>query len=134
MAATQFVPLTGQLVDEGLFLQDLNMELAELQNAIVQFCEAHGDRAEKAVAVLEIKIALKVENPDDKAFSVKTTMKSKMPTRPASVSMAMGGSNDDGKMALFVRASGSDESYPKQMKLATHDGRVIDPETGKALD
>jgi hypothetical protein len=67
MAATQFVPLTGQLVDEGVFLQDLNLELADLQDAIVKFVEQHGDRAEKAVAVLEVKIQLKVENADDQA-------------------------------------------------------------------
>ncbi len=134
MAATQFVPLTGQLVDEGMFLQDLNLELADLQDAIVKFVEQHGDRAEKAVATLEIKIALKVENTDDKAFSVKTAMKSTMPRRPASVSMAMGGANDDGKLALFVRSSGSDEVHPRQLKLSTKDGRVIDQATGKVLD
>ncbi|MCC7334413.1 MAG: hypothetical protein IT422_04935 [Pirellulaceae bacterium] len=134
MAATQFVPLTGQLVDEGVFLQDLNMELADLQDRIVKYVEQFGDNALKAVAKLDIQVALKVENTDDKAFSVKTTIKTTMPKRPASVSMAMGGVDDGGKMALFVRSSGSDEVHPRQMKLATRDGRVIDPETGRVLD
>lgn len=134
MAATQFVPLTGQLVDEGVFLQDLNMELADLQDRIVKYVEQFGDNALKAVAKLDIQVALKVENTDDKAFSVKTTIKTTMPKRPASVSMAMGGVDDGGKMALFVRSSGSDEVHPRQLKLATRDGRVVNQDTGEVLD
>lgn len=134
MAATQFVPLTGQLVDEGVFLQDLNLELADLQDRIVKYVEQFGDNALKAVAKLDIQVALKVENTDDKAFSVKTTIKTTMPKRPASVSMAMGGVDDGGKMALFVRSSGSDEVHPRQLKLATRDGRVVNQDTGEVLD
>jgi hypothetical protein len=123
--ATQFVPLTGQLIDEGEFLGDLNLELAELQNAIVQFCRLHGEKSKGAVGKLQVEIAIKVENPDDQGYSVKTTMKSVQPKRPATVSLAMGGTGDDGRQALFVRKSGSDDTQPRQMKLATKDGRAI---------
>lgn len=134
MAATTFVPLTGELIDEGEFLGDLNLELAELQESIVKFCRLHGEKAKGAVACIDIKIAMKVENPDDQAYSVKTSLKSTLPKRPASISLAMGGTDDDGKQALFVRKSGSDDSNPKQMKLATRDGRTIDQETGKPFE
>jgi hypothetical protein len=128
--ATAFVPLTGQLIDEGEFIGDLNLELAELQDAIVKYCRLHGEKAKGAVAALDIKIAIKVENVDDQAYSVKTSIKATHPKRPASISLAMGGTGDDGKRALFVRKSGSDESNPRQMKLATKDGRAIDLDTG----
>lgn len=128
--ATAFVPLTGQLIDEGEFIGDLNLELAELQDAIVKYCRLHGEKAKGAVAALDIKIAIKVENVDDQAYSVKTSIKATHPKRPASISLAMGGTGDDGKQALFVRKSGSDESNPRQMKLATKDGRAIDLDTG----
>ena len=132
--ATAFVPLTGQLIDEGEFIGDLNLELAELQDAIVKYCRLHGEKAKGAVAALDIKIAIKVENVDDQAYSVKTSIKATHPKRPASISLAMGGTGDDGKQALFVRKSGSDESNPRQMKLATKDGRAIDFETGKPVE
>lgn len=125
MAATTFVPLTGQLIDEGEFLGDLNLELADLQNVIVQFCRLHGEKAKGAIAKLQVDIAIKVENPDDQAYSVKVAIKAQHPKRPASVSLAMGGTGDDGKQALFVRSSGSDDDNPRQLKLATRDGRAI---------
>lgn len=135
MAATQFVPLTGQLIDEGDFLKRLDKELADLSDTIVRFCHEHGAAALKCKGELNIKLALKIENPEDLAVSLKISMKPVPPQPPATVSMVMGGVHDDGKkMALFVRASGSDRSHPKQLKLATHDGRIIDQDTGEVLD
>lgn len=132
--ATQFVPLTGQLIDEGAFLGDLNLELGDLQDAIVKYCRLHGEKSKGAVAKLQVEIAVKVENPDDQGYSIKTSIKAVHPKRPASVSLAMGGTNDDGKQALFVRKSGSDGTSPRQLKLSTRDGRTIDSETGEAFE
>ncbi len=134
MAATKFVPLTADLIDEGQFLNDLDQELAEVQQAISVFRKAYGEKAKDAKAKLTIEIEVKVENVDENFYSIKTTMKATHPKRPASVSIAMGGADDDGKMALFVRQSGSDDEHPKQLKLATRNGRVVDPETGVPLD
>lgn len=135
MAATKFVPLDPTLIDEGMFLEDLAAELTALQEALALFRKQYGDKAEKAVAKLTVEIALKVENCEDEgAYSVKTTMKTTQPKRPASVSIAIGGVDDSGKQTLFVRRAGSDGNHPKQMKLATRNGRVVDPETGEVLD
>jgi hypothetical protein len=134
MAATKFVPLTCDLIDEGEFLTDLNQELAEIQQAISAFRKQYGEKAKDAKAKLTIDIEVKVENVDENFYSVKTTMKATHPKRPASVSIAMGGADDDGKMALFVRQSGSDDEHPRQMKLATRNGRIVDPETWIPLD
>lgn len=130
MAATKFVPLSARLIDEGTFLDDLDAELGDLQEAVAKFRRMYGSSSKGAKAKLTVEIELKVEDTDDDAYSVKTSMKATHPKRPASVSIAMGGETDDGKMALFVRASGSDHSDPRQGKLSTQDGRVIDPESG----
>lgn len=133
--ATQYVPLTPALIDEGLFIEDMNQELASLQSGLVQFLKQYGEKAEKAVAKLTIEIALKVENVNDEgAYSIKTTMKATLPKRPASVSIAMGGVDDHDRMALFVRKTGSDSDTPKQAKLATRDGRTIDTKSGDVLE
>lgn len=117
MGASVFVPLSSQLIDEGEFLQNLDIELADLQQVLAKYVEQHGEKALKAVAKLQIEITLKVENVESDAYSVKTSIKSVQPKRPASVSMAIGGRDDDGKLALFVREMGSDESPPAQGKL-----------------
>lgn len=134
IVSTQFVPLNAGLIDEGQFLQDLNLELKELQESICKFRRQYGEKAKGAKAKLTVEIGIEIEDVDDDAYSVKTTMKATHPKRPASLSIAMGGSDDDGKMALFVRRSGSDDEHPRQMKLATRDGRIVDPETGRILD
>jgi hypothetical protein len=135
MAATQFVPLELSLINEGVFVEDINDELKDLQTKLALFHRTYGEAAEKATAKLTVEIMLRVENAEaEGAFSIKTGIKSVLPKRPATVSIAIGGVNDDHKLALFVRSSGSDETHPKQLKLATQDGRIIDQETGRVLD
>lgn len=132
--ATQFVPLNAKLIDEGEFLIDLNLELRELQEAVVKFARAHGEKAKGAKAKLVAEIELKIEDADDNTFSIKTSMKSTAPKRPASVSIALSDTDDDGTPALFVRKSGSDDDHPRQLKLATKDGRIINQETGEVME
>lgn len=137
MGATKFVPLTTKLIDEGDFLKELDAELAELQASHLKFARKYGESALKSVSKLVIELAIKCEtatDPDNNAFSVKTTMKATTPKRPASLSMAMSGETATGEPCLFVRASGGDVSHPKQGKLFTRDGREIDPETGEAIE
>ena len=132
--ATAFVPLSVMLIDEGEFLGDLDLELQDLQEAVAKFRRVYGEKAKGAKAKLTIDIEIAIEDVDDDAYSVKTSMKATHPKRPASVSIAMGGETDDGKLALFVRKSGSDKTSPKQGKLATRDGRTIDPVSGEVVD
>jgi hypothetical protein len=126
MGASVFVPLSAALIDEGEFLENLDIELADLQQVLAKYVAQHGEKALKAVAKLQIEIQLKVENVESDAYSVKTSIKSVQPKRPASVSMAIGGRDDDGKLALFVREMGSDESTPAQGKLFQTKGQIDD--------
>lgn len=134
MSGTVFVPLRAELIDEGEFLGNLDAELLQLQHQLALFRRQFCEKAKGSVAKLQIEVQLKIEDVDDEGYSIKTVMKTTLPKRPASVSLAMGGQTDDGKMALFVRKAGSDRNYPTQLKLATRDGRIIDRETGEVLD
>lgn len=134
-SASQFVPLTAGLIDEGQFIQDLDDELRDVQEAISKYRRVHSTKSKSAKAKLTIEIELGVEGDgEEDVFSVKTSMKTTLPKKPASVSIAMGGQDDDGRMALFVRRAGSDDHHPKQLKLATQDGKIIDQDTGEVLD
>lgn len=122
MASSTFVPLTSALIDEGEFLQNLDLELADIQHVLAKYVELHKDKAHKAVAKLSIEIAIRVESVESEAYSVKTSIKSTPPKRPSSVSMAIGGTDDNGNLTLFVRDLGSDESSPIQGKLFRTNG------------
>jgi hypothetical protein len=115
--ATTFVPLSASLIDEGAFLENVNKELESLQRSLVAFVKEHGDKAHKASASLGISIELKLQNVESEAYSITTSMKSSIPKRPASVSLAIGGEGEDGQATLFVRQEGSDETTPIQGKL-----------------
>ena len=127
---TTFVPLTPELIDEGEFLEDFADELTEAQRTLANFRKTHGDKSLKAKVKLTIDVELAIQSVEDDAYTIKTAIKVTNPKRPASVSLAIGGQTDDNKMALFVRASGSDVDNPRQGKLATRDGRTIDSQTG----
>jgi hypothetical protein len=134
MGATTFAPLSLDLISEGQFLRDIDEDLKDLQTKLALFHRKYGSDALKSVAKLKIVIALKVENDEaEGAFSITTSIESVEPKRPAECTLAIGGIDDDRKLALFVRKSGSDEHHPAQLKLTTADGRIIDQETGRVL-
>lgn len=124
--ATSFVPLQLDLIDEGVFAQDIDQALADLQDKIARFRKQHGLKSAKAKGKLQIDLEVAIEGDgEEDTFSIKASMKTTLPKAPASVSLAMGGETEDGRMGLFVRKSGSDSSHPEQMKLSTQDGRTI---------
>lgn len=132
--STRFIPVTLDLIDEGEFVEGINAELEKATQAITAYCREHGDKAHKAKAKLKIEIEMCVVNAADGAYSIKNTIKTEHPGRPSSVSLAVGGEDERGQGTLFVRGSGSDQHHPRQAKLATRDGRVIDPVSGEPLD
>lgn len=132
--ATNFVPLSSRLIDEGEFIEDLDEELGNLQQTLAKYRRKYGDKALKAKAKLVVEIELQISSVEDQYYSVKTSMKTTEPRKPSSVSLAMEGETQDHKLALFVRASGSDDTDPRQTKFTTRDGRPIDPTTGEPFE
>lgn len=126
--ATKFKPLTLDGLEEGEFIGDANTEFAKLQKGLVAFCRAFRDKADKSSAVLTLKLTVKCEQPDSGLFSVKSSMSSKLPSRPDGISAALVSEDEDGEECLFARESGADESHPRQTKLATRKGETLSVE------
>jgi hypothetical protein len=131
--ATVMKPLEIDMIDEGQFIENLNGDLKELQRGLLLFAKQYGRDAVKAVAKLNVTIALRVEDDEAGAYSIACQIVPSLPKRPASVSMALSALDDDGKPCLFARASGTDDSDPRQLKFATKRGENIDLETGERM-
>lgn len=132
--AKQYVPLTVELVDEGLFLQQINEDLAKLQRELVKFRETYTERAAGSKGKLTIELTVCAEPKEKDLFSLKSSTKLALPSRPAHTSMAFAGESQDEQPCLLVRASGSTGDSPRQTVLTTRDGRIVDPETGAAKE
>lgn len=131
MALKGFEPLTLAMISEGTFLGQVDDDLRELQRALVLYVTEHDARAAGAKAELTLKVTFAWDAKTDH-FGVKATAKKTMPSRPAAVSSVFPMEDEDGTPALFARSSGSDaHPEPRQRKLATDDGRAIDPATGE---
>lgn len=130
---TRFVPLSLDLIDEGQFLADANAELLKLQRKLREHREEHGEAANNAKAKLTIEVTLQCLADDAAAFSVKALSKVVLPGRPAKVTLAIGGIDDNRQPCLFVRSSGSTADSPEQAVLVTADGRAVDAETGEVV-
>jgi hypothetical protein len=108
-----FVPLKANLIDEGEFIENVDAELQALQKQLWDFVKKYELKAEKSVAELTIKVKIMAANVESNAFSITTSMSTKVPKRPDSISLAIG--DDEGN--LLVREMGSDKTRPEQGKL-----------------
>lgn len=125
----QMKPLSLDLVNEGLFLVEANQDLSTLQRELTEYVRKHGkDLAKGAKAELTLKIALRFDGKDATDYTVLAISKKAGPARPPFASKALGGGKMDEDGMLWVQASGSSASTPKQGKLCTDDGRPIDGE------
>lgn len=128
-----FVALTLEGIEEGRFLRNANFDFAEVMRKLVTHVEKYGpEKADGAQAELTIKIKVKFEGRGANDYSVKATTAQKLPGRPAFATIAMSADEQDGQKTLWVREAGSSADHPRQQKLATDDGRDIDPKSGKA--
>ncbi len=125
-------PLTLALIEEGRFLDDANRDLAGLQDGFLAFVRRYGADAKGAKATLRLDITLNAQDPANELFGISSQSKLIQPPRPKAVSLAIVDQDEDGRECLFVRPAGSDGETPRQMKLATDNGRDIDLKTGKA--
>ena len=121
----KFVPLTIDLVEEGELISDFNDSFRDLQTALIDYVAKHGENAEKAKAVITLKVTLGVASVHDDQFTVASSLNVTMPKRPTRASLALSAVDDDGVPSLFARASGTTKEEPRQQRLCTEDGRAI---------
>lgn len=131
--ANKYVPIEFELIAEGEALSDLNREIrtavSALHNHQQRCARVEGGRSPlgaKAVVTMKITFQQLTE-----AADIKFEVSSKLPPRPAHVTTAAEGVDDDGKHTLMVPRSGTTADDPRQGRLATHDGRAVDLETGE---
>lgn len=126
-----FKNLTIDMIEEGRLRCNMERGFEQLQKHLCKYAQTYGEAAEGASAELSVKIKLKISNVNDGVYSVKSTIGSKLPDQPAMVSMAIVGETEGGEAVLFARASGATEGNPRQLKLTTDNGEVVDPATGE---
>ena len=125
-----FVPLELNLIDEGMFVQDLNKALRNLQGQVIRHARQYGHKAEKSKAQLKAEITLICLDPEQETFGCVSQIKVTLPSAPASASMLMAGLTQTNENALMCRTSGTTPDHPQQRVFATLDGRGVDTETG----
>ena len=130
MGATQFVPIEPDLIDEGEFMEEV---AGKLQEAFLQLRKHRlkfEEKAKKATVEVVAKVKMTVVDVNDGTTALTWEVQIKPPKRPAETSFAIDGFDQNSEPALLVKAGGSDESNPRQLKFSTRDGRNVDTETG----
>jgi len=131
---TIFSPLEAGLIDEGMFLVNLNKALKNLQSQLIAHARQHGHKATKSKATLKAEITLVVLDAEHDTYGCISQIKTSLPAAPAAATMLMANQSQTGENVLMCRRSGSAADHPKQRVFATQDGRRVDPETGAILE
>ncbi len=122
-------------IDEGKFVADIDEEIDETAKAHIAHIARFGSQITgKTTSCVTVKLTIEFDGNSDGIYTLKGEVSRKLPARPSSVTRAFEEREQDGTAALFVRASGSDDGNPRQMKLATKDGRGIDIDTGEVRE
>jgi uncharacterized caspase-like protein len=133
----KYVPIKLELIDEGLFSKQIEIDFGEVQRALINYIAHNGKRIQKGSAKLVIELtvgAAKPKNSDVFSYYVEAKTKKQLPATPPSVSVVLLDLNDDNEDTLFVSSSGGRRDTPLQQVLCTSDGRTVDQETGEVLD
>lgn len=132
--ADPFVELSLDQIEEGVFLDEANLELMRMQAALLKYIRKYGeDKAAGASGELTMKVNLKAVAGG--GFAITTKVTTKTPGRPDGTSLAIPGeSQTTGEEVLFTRPSGSTTGNPRQRVLATRDGRTVNPASGRVVD
>lgn len=122
-------------IDEGRFVADINEEIDETAKAHIAHIARFGSQITgKTKSIVTVKLAIEFDGNADGIYTLKGEVSRKLPARPSSVTRAFHEQEQDGTDALFVRTSGGDASHPRQLKLATNDGRGVDMNTGEVKE
>ena len=129
----KFEPLRFKLIEEGRLARALDDEINKAAKAILEHAKLW-PKDTKAKSQVVLTVTFSPESVDDGSYAVESTITGKRPARPKHASLAIHDTDQEtSEDTLFVRASGSDAVTPRQLKLATDDGRAIDQDTGKAI-
>jgi hypothetical protein len=138
MSNNPFVELSVDRLEDCEYLPQLNSKLAEAVQAIHDYRAKYPGSMKVVRAVVSAQIEIICEPCEPKPGEPSNQARWLIETHPIDVkkpknrpgqSMPVCLNNDDGKPTLYVQRSGAFNGEPTQLRLATTDGRGIDPAT-----
>lgn len=112
------VPLKLELLNERLFLEEMEIAFAELQNQMMTYARKYGKEAISKESKLQIEVKMKYLSTDLDDFVITTNHKKVMPQPPAIVTRGIGDAGKDGELTLFVKEdTGSRHDTPRQATI-----------------
>lgn len=132
---SQFTPFTLDALDKGKLLQEINHDMAKLQTEIAAYADRYGAEAEKAKAVLTLKIAVICVSPASRQYAVKVESSTSMPKRPSDIAVAFIDEDEDsGTAEMVVRTFDNHKEPPgARLPFAGGEEETVDRETGEVL-
>jgi hypothetical protein len=136
---SQFTPFELDKLNKTKLLDEINHDMAKLQEEMSSYALRYGAEAEKAKAVLTLKISIICMDPVAKQFAVKVESSSTLPKRPADVAVAFIDEDESGKPEMVVRTFAKREEPGPKLPFGTVEGQgsgkkeTIDKETGEVL-
>lgn len=125
------VPLKVANIDDQKFLPAVEEKFREVQERLTRYAQTHHDRAIGGKAVLTVKVTLLIEKTGDP--SIRAEIETKLPSDPPALTFAEFSADEHGP-CIKVQRAGSFVDPPRQSRLFTEDGRLIDQSTGEILD
>ena len=130
---SQFTPFELDKLNKAKLLDEINHDMASLQESMLRYADRYGAEAQKAKAVLTLKIAIICVDPDAKQFAVKVESASTQPKRPADVAVAFIDEDEDtGQTSMMVRTF-ANRKEDKGPKLPFNQPETIDADTGEVI-
>ncbi len=111
------VPLKLELLNEGLFLKEVESAFAELQTQALAYGAKYKKEAIGKKSKLTIEIEMKHLSVELNDYSITTNTKKALPQPPAITTRGIGDCDKDGAMILFVRQEGSGFDTPRQQTI-----------------
>jgi hypothetical protein len=111
------VELTADLIDEGLFLKQLNIKLRKAHRELKEYVDETGDGKAKAVLMCRVELCYDADAEDFIAITHNVGTRIPTPKKKTFVKERGG--------RMLVQPIGSTDSSPDQMSLFDREGRVI---------
>ena len=130
----RLVPVRFNLIEEGRLAESLDKAISDATQKLLWHVKEYGHEVTiKSKASVDLKITVQFDGAEIDDFSIKAAIKTTLPGRPIHVTKAIHTEEQTGEEFLFIRASGSSTDTPRQGRLATDDGRAVDPVSGEAV-
>lgn len=136
MVPNMFTPFQLHKLNGGKLLDQINLDLEALQDAMIAYAQRFGAEAEKSKGVLTVKLQIVCTDPNRMHFDFRVDCATTNPKRPADVAMILCNENEGGKPAMIVERFASHRSETPSGPLPFDDaqaGETIDDKTGEVI-